>query len=273
VLVGVGVAGAIAFLTRWRAEGRFPSVRAHLSAHAPAVRVTAGALACVAISIAVTGTLFGFGRWVEWWQKVSLLDSDIGTNDVSLRSLIAFGTEQAPSATLRSRSALYYALWALSAAVVLAVSRRVRTDQAALLALPLIVIVFNPANYYCHFIALLPLLGSDPGARIERGRGNEPMFSHLTVSGPLLLLCVAEYWTVLDPDLDRHFQLETLFTFAALGGLYLNVARVLWPELRGEGFSAEQEVPANAPAPASAPVAVLSARPAPPRTEPDRLRA
>jgi hypothetical protein len=156
-------------------------------------------------------------------------------------------------------------LWALSVAVVLAVARRVRTDQAALLALPLIVILFNPANYYCHFIALLPLLGSDAAARGGPARRESAVFSHLAVSGPLLLLCVAEYWTVLDPDLARHFQYETLLTFAALGGLYVNVARVLWPELRGEELPAEPEVAA------SAPVAILSVRPAAPRSEPKRL--
>jgi hypothetical protein len=265
VLVGVGAACAIAFVMRWHVTGRFPSLREHFSMHAPAVRVTVGALVFVAVSVAVTGTLYGFGRWGEWWQKVSLLDSDIGTNDVSLRSLIAFGSDQSPSATLRARWQLYYALWAFSAAVVLAVARRVRPDQAALLALPLIVIVFNPANYYCHFIALLPLLGSDTGARGGPLRGDSPVFSHLGVSGPLLLLCVAEYWTVLDPDLGRHFQLETLFTFAALGGLYVNVARVLWPERPAGELSPEAELAASAQG------RVLPMRPAAPRSEPKRL--
>lgn len=232
-LVGVGAAGGIGFLERWWRERRPPGWRRHCASHQEALRVLAGAAACVAVSLAVTGGMFGFDRWVEWFEKVMLLDSDIGTNDVSLRALVAFGNEQAPAATLRARWPLYLTLLLSCSGVVALVTARLRPHQAALLALPLIVVVFNPANYYVHFIALLPLLGSDASAA-GAARRDAPTFSHLAISGPLLALCVTEYWTVLDPDFARHFQYETLLTFGALGWMYVNVARRLWPAL-GEG--------------------------------------
>jgi hypothetical protein len=230
-LLGVASAFGFDFLETWRRERRFPSLSAKLRAHRAFASVSAGALGCILVSVALTSALFGFHRWLEWWQKVALLDSEICTNDVSLRALVAFGTEQAPNVALRARLPLYLVLLALGGAVVASTTKRVRPHQAALLALPLIVFVFNPANYYLHFIALLPLLGTSAVVASRAQRAESKNFTHLAVSGPLLALCVAEYWTVLEPDLDRHFGLETLFTFAALGFMYVNVARTLWPEL------------------------------------------
>jgi hypothetical protein len=255
-LVGVGSGCLLGFLERWRTERRLPGWRAHLAAHAPALRVLAGAAACIALAIVITSGMFSFGRWVEWWKKVALLDSEIVTNGVNLRALVAFGADQAPNATLRARLPLYLVLLAFCCAVVAAATRRVRLDQAALLALPSILVVFNPANYYAHFIALLPLLGLDSASASATSPGRVRGFSHLAISGPLLALCVAEYWTVLDPDVARHFQYETLFTFAALVWMYSNVARVLWPELASGQPVAVLEpapVPAGTDASGSAP--------------------
>jgi hypothetical protein len=234
-LVGVGAACGTAFLERWLRERRVPRLPDHLRAHAPALKVCLAAAGCIAISIAVTSAMFGVGRWAEWWRKVALLDSEMATNDVSLRSLISFGTEQAPDAALSARLPLYLALFAACSSFVIAAARRVRIHQAALLALPLIVLTFNPANYYVHFIGLLPLLGEAARAHSSSRRAEAPSFTHLAISGPLLALCVAEYWTVLDPDIGRHFQYETLLTFAAFGWMSVNVGRTLWPELGAAG--------------------------------------
>jgi hypothetical protein len=247
-LVGVACASTLGFFETWVRTRRLPNVREYLLGRPAFLKVCAGAAACVAIAITLTSARFGFERWLEWWKKVALLDSDICTNDVSLRALVAFGTDQAPNATLHARLPLYLVLLAFGCAVIAAAAKRVRIHQAALLALPLIVIVFNPANYYVHFIALLPLLGSASEPKSAPRRGAAPQFTHLAISGPLLALCVAEYWTVLDPDLGRHFQLETLFTFAALAWLYANVGRTVWPELVGSSAGAAGKQTASEPA-------------------------
>jgi hypothetical protein len=128
---------------------------------------------------------------------------------------------------------LYIALIVAYAGAVLWAARRVRPDQSALIALPLIVVVFNPANYYSHFICLLPLLGVELARRARRWEKPDPnpKLLDLEVSGPLLALCVAEYWTVLDPDFGRHFQYETVLTFAAFAWFLYNVVKTLDPRL------------------------------------------
>jgi hypothetical protein len=169
---------------------------------------------------------------VEWAKKISLLDAGIGTNDVSLRALVAFGTDEPPYRALRSRMPLYVTLFVAYVAAALWATRKARLDQAALIALPLIVVIFNPANYYSHFICLLPLLGVELARKAPRWETSEgrPKLLDLEVSGPLLALCVAEYWTVLDPDYGRHFQYETVLTFVAFAWFLFNVLRTFNPE-------------------------------------------
>src|SRR5690606_41433051 len=66
--------------------------------------------------------------------------------------------------------------------------------------------------------------------RARKGRFRAPttrrlMLPHLAISGPLLAVCVAQYWTVLDPDLERHFQAATALLFAAFGWIYVRILR------------------------------------------------
>jgi hypothetical protein len=230
-LAGVGFPAIVAFLERWLRERRMPNLVAHLKEHAAAVRVVLAAIATMVVLVIVTSIMFSFGAWLEWAKKISLLDAGIGTNDVSLRALVAFGTDEPPYRALRARMPLYVALFAAYLGAALWASRKARLDQAALIALPLIVVVFNPANYYAHFICLLPLLGVELARKPARWESSDgrPKLLDLEVSGPVLALCVAEYWTVLDPDFGRHFQYETVLTFTALAWFFFNVLRTWNP--------------------------------------------
>ena len=232
-LAGVGFPAIVAFGERWIRERRMPNLIEHLKQHAGAVRVVLAAIVAMVVLFVVTGLLFSFGAWSDWAKKISLLDAGIGTNDVSLRSLVAFGTDEAPYRSLRARMPIYVGLFVLFLGAAFWSTRKARLDQAALLALPLIVVVFNPANYYSHFICLLPLLGVELARTPWRWEtaDERPKLLDLEVSGPLLALCVAEYWTVLDPDFGRHFQFETVLTFAAFAWFFYNVLRTLDPNL------------------------------------------
>ncbi|HEX6274590.1 MAG TPA: discoidin domain-containing protein [Polyangiaceae bacterium] len=232
-LAGVGFPAIVAFGERWFRERRMPNLVAHLKEHANAVRVVLAAVVTMVVLVVVTSALFSFGAWVEWSKKISMLDAGIGTNDVSLRALVAFGTDEPPYRALRARMPLYVTLFALYLGAAFWATRKGRLDQAALVALPLIVVIFNPANYYSHFICLLPLLGVELARkpRAFETADERPKLLDLEVSGPLLALCVAEYWTVLDPDFGRHFQYETVLTFAAFAWFFYNVLRSLNPEL------------------------------------------
>jgi hypothetical protein len=232
-LAGVGFPAIVAFGERWIRERRMPNLIAHLKEHSGAVRVVLAAVVTMVLLVVATGILFSFGAWVDWAKKISLLDAGIGTNDVSLRSLVAFGTDEPPYRSLRARMPIYVALIVLYVGAAFWSSRKTRLDQAALIALPLIDVIFNPANYYSHFICLLPILGVELARKPRRWEkpDERPKLLDLEISGPILALCVAEYWTVLDPDFGRHFQFETVLTFAAFAWFLYNVLRTFDPNL------------------------------------------
>ncbi len=232
-LAGVGLPCLVLFVERWMRERRMPDLMAHLREHSGAVRTVLVAIVTMVVLFVATGLLFSFSAWAEWAKKISLLDAGIGTNDVSLRALVAFGTDEPPYRALRARMPLYIALIVAYVGAALWAARRVRVDQAALIALPLIDVIFNPANYYSHFICLLPLLGVELARKTRPWEKPDahPKLLDLEISGPILALCVAEYWTTLDPDFGRHFQYETVLTFGAFAWFFYNVLRTLYPEL------------------------------------------
>ena len=211
VLAGVALPALWWFGETWVRDKRPPSLNALYEQHRGAVRVIAVAVGFMLLALVVTGLLFSFGVWVEWWQKVSLLNREPTVNEVSLRALIA-GTDGLALRMLRARLPLYVAAIALCVAAVALACRRRPLDQAALLALPLIPVLSNSVNYHIHFIFLLPLLAA---AAVDL----------LGVAGPLLAVCVAQYWPALDPDPERRFQAHTALLFVGLAWLFYNVLR------------------------------------------------
>ncbi|HET9954769.1 MAG TPA: hypothetical protein VFQ61_09695 [Polyangiaceae bacterium] len=215
----------------WRKEGKPPTIKRILERHKDAVRVLLSAAACVAVAIAVTSALYSFESWLQWWQKVTLLNRDVGVNEVSLRALVA-GVDSSSARAGQARFLILGSAKLLCVVLVAIACRKRPLYQAMLLSLPLVQVMWNPSNYYSHFIFLLVLLGSgatkaqaalaheDEAARVE----GLPL-RLLQSAGPLLGLCIAGYWISLEPDLDRHFQDTTVTLFVALGWLMANVWR------------------------------------------------
>ena len=82
----------------------------------------------------------------------------------------------------------------------------------------LIPVAFNPANYYIHFVMVLPLLA------IEATRGDKAASSSIGwhdvgIWLAILGVCIAQYWTTLVRDGTLHFQLATVLFFAGAGVL------------------------------------------------------
>jgi hypothetical protein len=292
-LIGVVLPALWWLYGRWQAKD-LPGLKELLERNQSAVKVLLGAAGCMLFAFALSTALLGFDAWVVWWKKIILLNADVGLNDVALKSLVG-GNDGSTAGTLNNRALVYWAAFFAALAAVGLACRSRPLDQAAILALPLIPVLTNPANYYVHFIFLLPLLGSSlrsaikkdkakkvkaveaipeeaPAAdatpaseaspqseespattapadveeavaeaapepprrekrRKKRDRGDWSAWRetvpialpHLAVSGPLLVLCIAQYWTVLDPDIERHFQLATAFFFATMAWLYVRV--------------------------------------------------
>lgn len=224
-----------------REHKKLPRLSEIRDAQRPLLRIALGALVSVAVFFLLSSALFSFGAWSEWLHKVSILDRDPHTNHVSLRGLVA-GNDALHLVTLRARLPLYIALASFYALLIVLAARGKQHARAAVLGTLLIPVAFNPANYYIHFIFVLPLLA------VERGR--EPLAPRdFSLWAILLTVCVAQYWTVLAPGWELHFQLATVILFAGITALLTAVIGFDW----NEGARAEAAEPAPAPdAPATA---------------------
>jgi hypothetical protein len=220
-LLGVG-APAVGWLVCQWWQRRRPGVRALLTEHRAAVRVVAAAAATMLAIFLVTGLLYSFGAWSDWWARIKALNDDMATNEVDLRMLLS-GVDQTAGALLHARRPLFVLAWIASGAAVVFAARKRPLEDAMLLGLPLALVVMNSLNYHDHFVFLLVLLGARGGL--------------VGIAGPLLAFCVAGYWADLEPDATRHFDLLTALLFATVGCVYFNVLR-----------------PPPAPAPSPAPV-------------------
>jgi hypothetical protein len=202
----------------WLGHRRLPRLNELLRDQRPVLRTAAGAAGCALVVWLGSSLLFSFDAWGEWLAKVSLLDRDPHVNHLSLRALVA-GSDRLQLRVLQQRVGLFAALIAVSMVAILFASRRKPLDQVAALGTLLIPIVFNPANYYIHFVFVLPILALErPRQEASSGR---PALSGYDgwLWGVLLLACVAQYWETLVGDLDLHFQIATVLLFTTLTAL------------------------------------------------------
>lgn len=205
-------------------HGRFPTLADFWSEQRPVARIAIGAAVCAVVCVLFSSLLFSFDMWSEWLAKVSLLDKDPHVNDVSLRGLIA-GSDNLQLTALGQRAPLFAVSVLLTLVALVFAARRKPLDQVAALGTLLIFVVFNPANYYMHFIFVLPVLA------LERPRDDiapkRPPLSGYDgwIWGVLLIVCVAQYWTTLVQDVDLHFQLASGLMCALVVAILVLVLR------------------------------------------------
>jgi hypothetical protein len=162
----------------------------------------------------VTGLLYSFGAWGDWWSRIQALNQDLAINELNLRMLVG-GADQTGIELLRARRPLHIAAQIACALVVVVAAHKRRLEDAMLLGLPLSIVLMNAVNYHVHFVFLLPLLGARR--------------SLLSFAAPLLVLCVAGYWIDLEPDFGRRFETLTALLFATMGWLYFVALRAPEP--------------------------------------------
>jgi hypothetical protein len=80
------------------------------------------------------------------------------------------------------------------------------------LGLILIPIVFYPANYYAHFVFLLPLLAVERPWKSQYPTAPAGGVVWIAVTA----MCAVQYWTVLVKDLDLHFNYASLILVVTL---------------------------------------------------------
>lgn len=201
----------------WRAVHARPfSVRTWLARERSTLHTLAGAAGAAVASLALSLTFLPARAWPHWLDKVRALDADPHPASVALKNLIADWDEL--DAMLLARLPLYLAALVFFSGLLLLATRNKRPDQTALLSLLLLPLYFYPSNYYLHFVFLLPLLAN-------ASPGNSVSSNGARIWLCLLLMCSAQYFTVLISDLPTHFYLSTAILFATLPPLLLAVIR------------------------------------------------
>ncbi|HJZ86513.1 MAG TPA: hypothetical protein VKN99_15135 [Polyangia bacterium] len=222
-LLGAGLPALWWLVDRFRANRKLPTWQELRLAHRPLFAIALGAVLSVAALLLLTLVLFPLSAWPQWLHKAALLDSGVHVNHISLRALVA-GNDALQRSTLLARLPLFIALIGFFVALVLLASRGKSYALSALLGLLLLPVVFNPANYYIHFIFLFPLLVPERTAA-EIREGAAPLaWTDFLVWAVLLGLCVLLYWTVLAPNWELHFDLDTVFFFTTLTAILVTIA-------------------------------------------------
>lgn len=224
------------------------------------IRAVLGAILCIVALVLLSFVVLDPAAWASWGRKVSLLNREDIVNQVSLRVLTgydahhtlaaldriagALGWEPSDQLMRRVAALLIGVVAALFMVAVVVAARGKRIEQAALLGLFLVPIVFNPMNYYVHMVFLFALLAVErAGAANGEIRPVRPLDAWIWCC--LLGMCVAQYRTVLDPRVDTHFYGATIILFvgmaAILGSLVLDQYR------RGRQSAMLARGPARAP--------------------------
>jgi hypothetical protein len=195
-LLAAGLPALWTVWEHWRAHQRLPPL-AELRRN-PIVKVWLAALGAVVVLFLFSLLVLPAAAWGEWSRKIAQLSADAHTNHISLRTLIA-GNGGDQGALMRARAPIVAVFGAGITLLVALAARGKPLEQAAMLGLVLIPTYLYPANYYIHIVFLFPLIAAD-----------------VVVWVTVLLLCAAQYFTVLVDDKEKHFYFATVLLFAAI---------------------------------------------------------
>jgi len=238
---------------RTRASGKLPSLGEFRAAQRPALRAIAGAAATVVVLVGVSSALFGFsGSWGTWTRKIVMHAEQPNSNHVGIRNLVAFSPDtvarkaadekrlepwSAWQDTQREnfarRKPVFYLAVLVFLGAALVACRRMRLDQAAVTGLMMVPVFFYPANYYCHYVFLIPLLATsaDDGPSAAEAQGGRTLFSW--VSALILVMGVIQVPT-LSNWTDVVYTYQSVILLGAFALILLALSRRGWRDLPPE---------------------------------------
>jgi len=215
-LVGAALPAGLRVLEDVLKTRKLPAITELYAREKATFRVLFGGLATIVGAFLFSIIVLNPGAWPECLTKVSQLSADPHPASIALRSLIA-GADGNQGSVLRSRMPLYLAAVALYVGLVVLAARSRRIDQAAVIGMILVPVLTYPANYYIHFVFLLPLIGTE-----RKPTADDPAPASKLDAGvwiTMTAMCAVQYFTTLVPDLGLHFYLETMVLFATLNVL------------------------------------------------------
>ena len=227
-IIGVALPAAIRVAEGLALERRLPPLRELLLRERSTVRTLIGAALAIAGTFGLSVLVLSPGAWPDCLKKIAQLSADSHPASIALRSLVG-GWEDSQANVIRNRLPLFIAATALFVGLVGFAARRRRLDQAALLGMILVPVLLYPANYYIHFVFLLPMLATERAPTAAEPR---PV---TTVEGgvwlTLLVMCAGQYFTTMIGDLGLHFYFETVVLFTTITvllGLLLKDEVIAW---------------------------------------------
>ncbi len=194
-------------------ERRLPPLRELIARERPTVRLLMGAALAFVVTFGISAAVLSPSSWADCLHKISQLSADNHPASIALRSLIG-GWEDNQAQVIRNRLPLFITASALYVGLVGLAARRRRIDQAALLGMILVPVLLYPANYYIHFVFLLPMLATERKPTLEDPAPAEGWDAGVWLT--LLFMCAGQYFTTLVTDLGLHFYFETVVLFTTL---------------------------------------------------------
>jgi len=211
-----------------RREGAPSDLRLLLSEHATLVRAALAATLTVATLVTASGVALGFdASWGGWVEKITMHAEKPNINHMGLRTVVAFDPALTTGRsdnwvltqrqTLHDRRVLYYGGMLLFGLLALLAASGRSLQQAALLGMLSIPIVFYPANYYLHCVFLLPLLADDTRSGAARGW-------LLWIGSVMLALSFAQYFTYALGWTDVRFHAQSVMLLIAIALILVPLA-------------------------------------------------
>lgn len=205
----------------WRAHKRLPSIATIRTDQRPVVRLLIGAAGTLVVLFVFSVIVISADAWIDWASKVGQLSADPHANHISLRSLIAgWGDDQ--GSILRARMPVFIGSVLCYVAAVVVAARRMKPEQAAVLALVLVPVLFYPANYYIHLVCFLPLVITEKG---PDGKSQPLNLSDGAIAFALLGMCAAQFISVLITENGVHFYLNGVILFMAITTMLIVLLR------------------------------------------------
>jgi len=210
-LLALGVPLVQAVITLYAREKRWPSVREVYDDQRWFFDTALGATICVLVSVVGSSLVMGADSWPLWAHKISSFTDSPHVNHLSLLTVVA-GSEGHQATVLAQRAPAMMILTGLFLTLGVWSAARSAPYRVALLGIMMMPVFMYPANYYIHFIFVLPLLAAEvrtSGDRLERERAGRAWIA-------LLGLCAAQYFTVRIDDLSIHFYNAAVLLMATL---------------------------------------------------------